>query len=77
MGQASHRATNNRLARVHQRLNDIQNEIKFMMHDGTASENNNNNLMMASMNSDGEGAATAKYNFSQLQTDNNSTQAET
>ena len=48
-----------------------------MMHDGTASENNNNNLMMASMNSDGEGAATAKYNFSQLQTDNNSTQAET
>lgn len=46
-----------------------------MMLDGTASENNN--LMMASMNSDAEGAATAKYNLSQLHTENNSTQAET
>lgn len=56
-------------------MNEIQNEIKFIMTENAASEDNN---MLGSLASDTDVYAGAKFNFSQMmQTENGSTQAET
>ena len=68
LSHKSQKVTNKRLAGVHQRLNNIQNEIKFIMQEGN--EQNENANMMASMASEGEG--NSKYR-SQMQYTENST----
>ena len=53
LSHKSQKVTNKRLAGVHQRLNNIQREIKLIMQEGN--EQNENANMMASMASEGEG----------------------